>query len=64
MEGVIQYIEQISGGMGSARLYQIQEDYLIAAPSIPVFRTANEINIAREEMRYQSLLFAEETNVK
>jgi len=64
MEGVIQYIEQISGGMGSARLYQIQEDYLIAALSVPVMGSLNEINAAREEMRHQSILFADETNAK
>jgi len=50
--------------MGSARLYQIQEDYLIAALSIPVLRSADEINTAREEMRHQSILFADETNAK
>ena len=64
MDGVIQYIERISGGMCSARLYQIQEDYLIAALSIPVLRSADEINTAREEMRHQSILFADETNAK
>jgi hypothetical protein len=64
MDGVIQYIERISGGIGSARLYQIQEDYLIAALSIPALRTVNEINAAREEMRHQSILFADETNAK
>ena len=64
MDGVIQYIDRISGGMGSARLYQIQEDYLIAALSIPVLSTINEINTAREEMRHQSILFADETNAK
>ena len=64
MDGVIQYIERISEGKGSTNLYQIQEDYLIAAFSIPVLRTVNEINTAREEMRHQSILFADETNAK
>ena len=64
MDGVIQYIDQISGGTGSANLQQIQEDYLIAAFSIPVMRTVDEINAARDEMRQQSILFADETNVQ
>jgi hypothetical protein len=64
MDGVIQYIERISGGTGSSRLYQIQEDYMIAALSIPVLGSVNEINAAREEMRRQSILFADETNAK
>ena len=62
MDGVIQYIDRISEGAGSAYLQQIQEDYLIAAFSIPIMRTADEINTAREEMRQQSILFADETN--
>jgi hypothetical protein len=64
MDGVIQYIDQISGGTGSASLQQIQEDYLIAAFSIPVMRTVDEINAARDEMRQQSILFVDETNVQ
>ena len=62
MDGVIQYIDRISEGTGSARLQQIQEDYLMAAFSIPIMRTVDEINTAREEMRQQSILFADETN--
>lgn len=64
MDGVIQYIDQISGGTGSAHLQQIQEDYLMAAFSIPIMRTVDEINTAREEMRQQSILFADETNTQ
>ncbi len=64
MDGVIQYIDRISGGTGSAHLQQIQEDYLVAAFSIPVMRTVDEINIARDEMRQQSILFADETNAQ
>jgi hypothetical protein len=64
MDGVIQYIDRISGGTGSAHLHQIQEDYLMAAFSIPVMRTVDEINTAREEMRQQSILFADETNAQ
>lgn len=64
MDGVIQYIDQISEGTGSAHLQQIQEDYLVAAFSIPVMRTVDEINIARDEMRQQSILFADETNAQ
>jgi len=62
MDGVIQYIDRISEGTGSAYLQHIQEDYLMAAFSIPIMRTVDEINTAREEMRQQSILFADETN--
>jgi len=62
MDGVIQYIDRISEGTGGANLQQIQEDYLMAAFSIPIMRTVDEINTAREEMRHQSILFADETN--
>lgn len=64
MDGVIQYIDRISDGTGSANLHQIQEDYLIAAFSVPVLRTVDEINAARDEMREQSILFADETNAR
>lgn len=64
MDGVIQYIDRISEGTGSSHLQQIQEDYLVAAFSIPVMRTVDEINIARDEMRKQSILFADETNAR
>ena len=64
MDGVIEYIERISEGTGSANLEQIQEDYLMAAFSVPVMRTVDEINNAREEMRQQSILFADETNAQ
>jgi hypothetical protein len=64
MDGVIQYIDRISDGTGSAHLQQIQEDYLMAAFSIPVMRTVDEIDMAREEMRQQSILFADETNAQ
>ncbi|MGA2913938.1 MAG: hypothetical protein ABSE07_10530 [Methanoregula sp.] len=64
MDGVIQYIDRISEGTGSAHLQQIQEDYLMAAFSIPVMRTVDEIDMAREEMRQQSIQFADETNTQ
>ena len=64
MDGVITYIDSISGGTGTAGLQQIQEDYLTAAFSVPVMRTADEITEAREEMRRQSILFADETNTQ
>jgi hypothetical protein len=64
MDGVIQYIDQISGDSGSAYLQQIEEDYLMAAFPIPVMRTVDEINAARDEMRRQSILFADETNAQ
>jgi hypothetical protein len=64
MDGVITYIDKISGGTGTAGLRQIQEDYLTAAFTVPVMRTVEEVNEAREEMRYQSILFVDETNVQ
>jgi hypothetical protein len=64
MDGVITYIDKISGGTGTAGLQQIQEDYLTAAFAVPVMRTVEEVTEAREEMRYQSILFVDETNVQ
>ena len=64
MDGVITYIDRISGGTGTAKLRQIQEDYLTAAFPVPVMRTVEEITQAREEMRHQSILFVDETNAQ
>ena len=64
MDGVITYIDIISGGTGTAVLRQIQEDYLTAAFPVPVMRTVEEITEAREEMRRQSILFFDETNAQ
>ena len=64
MDGVITYIDRISGGTGTDSLRQIQEDYLTAVFPVPVMRTIEEITGAREEMRRQSILFADETNVQ
>ncbi len=64
MDGVITYIDKISGDTGTAGLRQIQEDYLTAAFAVPVMRTVEEVTEAREEMRYQSILFVDETNVQ
>lgn len=64
MDGVIIYIDRISGGTGTAGLLQIEEDYLTAALPVPMMRTVDEITEAREEMRHQSILFSDETNVQ
>lgn len=64
MEGVITYIDRISGETGTATLREIQEDYLVAALQVPVMRTVGEITAAREEMRHQSILFFDETNTQ
>ena len=64
MDGVITYIDRISGGTGTASLRQIQENYLIAAFPVPVMRTVEEITEAREEMQRQSILFVDETNAQ
>jgi hypothetical protein len=64
MDGVITYINRISGGTGTDSLRQIQEDYLTTVFPVPVMRTVEEITEAREEMRRQSILFADETNAQ
>ena len=64
MDGVITYIDGISGGTGTVSLRQIQEDYLMAAFPVPVMRTVEEITEAREEMQHQSILFVDETNAQ
>jgi hypothetical protein len=64
MDGVITYIDMISGGTGTTGLRQIQEDYLTTAFPVPVMRTVDEITEAREEMRRQSILFSDETNAQ
>jgi hypothetical protein len=64
LDGLITYIEIISGGTGIAGLRQIQEDYLTAAVPVLVMRTVEDINEARGEMRHQSILFVDETNAQ
>jgi len=64
MDGVIAYIDRISGGNGTSNLHYIEEDYMATASSIPVMQTADEITEAREELRTQSRLFAEETKAQ
>jgi hypothetical protein len=64
MDGVIAYIDTISGGTGSFGLQQIQDDYLTIASSIPLMTTNDEISGAREEMRKQTQLFSEETQAR
>ncbi|MDD1701085.1 MAG: hypothetical protein LUQ04_09895 [Methanoregula sp.] len=64
MDGVITYIDGISGGTGTTGLRQIQEDYLTAAFPVPMMHTVEEITTAREEMQRQSILFTDETNIQ
>jgi hypothetical protein len=64
MDGVIMYIDRISGGTGSGGLRQIEKDNLTAAFQVPVMRTVEEITETREEMRHQSKLFSDETNAQ
>ena len=64
MDGVIDYIDTISGGTGSGSLREIQEDYMAVASSIPVMQTADDIADARTELQRQSRLFAEETKLQ
>jgi len=64
MDGVIIYIDSISNGNGTSNLRYIKDDYMEIASSIPVMKTADEITEAREELRTQSQLFAEETKAQ
>jgi hypothetical protein len=64
MNGVIGYIDRISGGVGSTNLRWIQDDYLAAASSTPLLYTSDEITATREEMRAQSIRFLDETKTQ
>jgi hypothetical protein len=64
MNGVISYVDTISGGLGSGNLRDIREDYLAVASSIPVMQTADDIAQARVELQRQSRLFSEETKTQ
>ena len=64
MNGVIRYVDSISGGTSSYNLRMMQEDYMSTASSIPFMNTADEIDSAREDMRVQTSLFAEETKAQ
>nr|WP_320162489.1 hypothetical protein [uncultured Methanoregula sp.] len=61
MNGVIAYVNNISGSAGVEKLQEIRDDYLAAAASIPVMQTADQINALRDDMCAQSRLFADET---
>jgi len=64
MNGVIMYINNISDGSGITDLQQIQDDYLVIASSIPLMHTSAEITKARDDLRVQTQLFAEETQAR
>lgn len=64
MNGVIAYIDTISGGRGTLNLQNIQEDYLATASSISVLKYADEITEARQELSLQSRLFADEAKMQ
>jgi len=64
MNGVIRYIDSISGGSGSYNLRMMQDDYMSTASSIPFMNTGDEIDSARKDMRVQTSLFAEETKAQ
>jgi hypothetical protein len=61
MNGVIRYADSISNGSGVDDLQWIQEDYLMAASSIPLMYTSDQITSARTEMQAQSVRFADES---
>ena len=64
MDGVISYIDNISGGPGGADLQTIQEDYLATATSVPLMETTDEIMAARNDMGDLTRQFSEETKVQ
>ena len=64
MDGVIAYIETISGSAGIGNLRQIESDYMAAASTIPAMKTADQINSLRDEMCVQSGHFAEESKAR
>lgn len=64
MDGVIAYIDNISGRAGTERLRQIEDDYLDIASTIPLMTTNDEISSARDDMRTQTRLFSDETNAQ
>ena len=64
MDGVISYIDRISGGNGTSSLRDIEDDYMETASSVPVMHTADEIAEARGELRTQTQLFSEETKAQ
>jgi hypothetical protein len=64
MDGVIRYIDLISGGAGAYQLRWIMEDYLAAAASVPLMNTSDEIGRARGEMQLQSGRFVDETRIQ
>lgn len=61
MGGVIAYIDSISSGRGSAGLRDVRDDYLIAASTIPLMQSGDDIAEARRELGRLSRCFAEET---
>ena len=64
MDGIIGYVDNISGGSGGADLQEIQEDYLATATSIPLMGTVDEIDAARNDMGDLTRQFSEETKVQ
>jgi hypothetical protein len=64
MDGIISYISRIGGNDEAGRLREIRNDYMAAAASIPLMKTADRINDLRDDMCVQSGLFAEETQAR
>lgn len=61
MDGTIRYINIITNGSGIYTLQNYEEDYLVAASTIPLFTTADDINDARDTMQTSTSKFSEET---
>ena len=64
MDGVITYLDTISGGNRTSDLQNIENDYMDTVTSVPLMQTSDEIAEAREELRIQSQLFSETTKKK
>ena len=64
MAGVIRYIGNISIGNGTVELEQIRDDYLVAASTIPLMQTNDDIAKARDRLTTYSREFSEETKTQ
>lgn len=64
MRGIIAYIDTISKGEGAGDLRNIRDDYLIAASSVPLMQTANDIKKAQDEMQQHTVAFSETTKMQ
>jgi len=64
MDGTIRYINTISNGTGISALQNYEEDYMVAASSVPSMNSADDITAARDTMQTKSRKFSAETQVQ